>query len=127
MNQKGITLIELLLVIVILGILAGVAIPTYNGYTLRARRSDAKTALEQLRAAQEMRRAEKGSYSVDVTELQNTLGVLTEAGDYTILLDSATATSYVGEAQPWNPRQISDGSLFIDQDGVETPPDKWAK
>lgn len=55
------------------------------------------------------------------------MGVLTQAGDYTILLDSATATSYVGEARPWNPRQISDGSLFFDQDGVKTPADKWAK
>lgn len=60
MNQKGITLIELLVVVIIVSILAVIAIPTYNGYMLRARRSDAKTALEQLRAAQEMRRAEKG-------------------------------------------------------------------
>ncbi len=55
-DQKGITLIELMIVIVIVGILASISIPTYRGYMQRARRADAKTALEQLRAAQEMRR-----------------------------------------------------------------------
>jgi hypothetical protein len=42
-------------------------------------------------------------------------------------LNSQTATTYVGEAQPNIARQLSDGSLFINQDGVKTPADKWAK
>ena len=60
---KGITLIELLVVILIVGILAAIAIPGYTSYLQRARRADAKTALEQVRATQEMWRAEKGSYA----------------------------------------------------------------
>ncbi len=74
-SNKGLTLIELLIVIVIIGILAAVAIPSYTGYMQRARRADAKVALEQLRAGQEMRRAERGGYSTDITELRNTWGV----------------------------------------------------
>lgn len=126
-SKKGITLIELLAVIVIIGILAAVAIPTYTGYMVRARRADAKTALEQLRAAQEMRRAERGSYSTDITELRNTWGVPATSGDYVINLNSSTATTYVGEAQPNVARQLSDGSLFIDNLGNKTPADKWTK
>ena len=131
-KQNGLTLIELLVVVVIIGILAAIAVPLYSGYMQRARRADAKTALEQLRAAQEMRRAERGSYSTDIVELQNTWGVPSVAGppgtpDYAILLNAATATTYLGEASPTSGRQISDGSLFIDQDGVKTPPEKWAK
>ncbi len=60
-SNKGITLIELLLVILIVAILAAIAVPIYTNYMARARRSDAKVALEQVRAAQEMWRAERGT------------------------------------------------------------------
>jgi len=126
-NRNGITLIELLVVIMIVGILAAIAIPAYTGYTQRARRVDAKTALEQLRASQEMFRAERGVYSTDIAQLRGTWGVPGVSGDYIINLNSQTATTYVGEAQPNIARQLSDGSLFINQDGVKTPADKWAK
>lgn len=129
-SNKGITLIELLAVIVIIGILAAVAIPTYTGYMVRARRADAKTALEQFRAAQEMRRAERGGYSINIAELRTTWGVPAVAGDYNVDFLAAailTANTYTAEAQPWNARQAGDGSLLIDYRGTKTPADKWAK
>lgn len=128
--KEGITLIELLVVIVIVGLLAAIAIPTYSNYMIRARRADAKTALEQLRAAQEMRRAEKGSYDTDLTlvALRTTWGApAATVGDYTITMPVATATTYTGTATPNKSRQIPDGALTIDQDGVKAPADKWAK
>jgi type IV pilus assembly protein PilE len=126
-SNRGLTLIELLVVVVIVGILASIAIPIYTNYMQRARRADAKTCLEQLRAAQEMFRAEKGVFSTNAAQLQNTWGVPAACGDYVINLNSPTAATFIGEAQPTKARQLSDGSLFIDQDGVKTPAEKWAK
>jgi type IV pilus assembly protein PilE len=126
-SKRGFTLIELLVTIVIVGILAAVAIPSYNSYMVRARRADAKTALEQLRASQEMFRAERGSYSTSLAQLVNSWGVPNVSGDYAILLNSASATGFTAQAQPSTARQTSDGSLFIDQNGNKTPADKWAK
>jgi len=127
-SKKGITLIELLVVILIVGILAAVAIPAYSNYMIRARRADAKTALEQLRAAQEMRRAERGSYETGIAALRTTWGApAATVGDYNITLAATTAT-YTGTATPIpGGRQAVDGALTIDQDGAKLPIDKWAK
>lgn len=125
--SKGITLIELLVVIVVIGLLAAIAIPMYTNYMLRARRADAKTALEQLRAGQEMRRAERGSYETNLAALRTTWGgPEATVGDYNITM-AATATTFTGTATPSTARQTPDGPLTIDQDGVKAPADKWAK
>lgn len=132
-SKKGLTLIELLIVIVVVGVLAAIAIPTYSGYMVRARRADAKTALEQLRAAQEMRRAERGSYETDFTALRTTWGgPEARVGDYDITMVATTST-YTGTAAAFTLRQSEDAPapagapLTIDQDGVKAPAAKWAK
>jgi type IV pilus assembly protein PilE len=133
-NNKGITLIELLVVVVIVGILAAVAVPIYTGYMVRARRVDAKTVLEQVRGAQEMWRAERGSYAINdgdgtaYAKLTTTMGVpVNPVGDYTWSFSVLGVNAFTAQAAPNTARQNDDGNLTIDENGIKLPADKWAK
>jgi len=56
-NNKGFTLIEVMIVVIIIGILASIAYPSYLNSVRKSKRSDAKTALIDLRINQEKLRA----------------------------------------------------------------------
>lgn len=49
--QKGFTLIELMIVVAIIGILAAVAIPQYQDYTIKAKIANAMTAVDSMKTA----------------------------------------------------------------------------
>lgn len=61
-NRKGFTLIELMVVVVILGILASIAVQTFANTTDRANESKAKADVRTIMSALEIYRADVGSY-----------------------------------------------------------------
>jgi type IV pilus assembly protein PilE len=67
MKSRGMTLMELLVVIVILGILAAISVPTYRQYLIRSQRAEAKVALLQLQTAQEKFYLQNNQYTDNIT------------------------------------------------------------
>jgi prepilin-type N-terminal cleavage/methylation domain-containing protein len=67
--QKGFTLVELVIVIVIVGILSIVAVPIYRGYIERARFTEAMTNLRAIADANTLYFVEHGSWCTDIREL----------------------------------------------------------
>jgi type IV pilus assembly protein PilE len=104
-----------MIVVVVVGILATVAIPAYTDYVTRSRRADAFTALETVRAAQEMYRAERGEYASSFALLSGCSAGMA-GNNYNITLLRTSATTYTATADSQG-KQAGDFDFRIDQDG----------
>jgi len=100
-RQRGMTLIELVVVVMIVGILAAVAIPSYRSYVIRSQRADAKDALLAVATAQEKHYLQCNTYATGMGaatncaagEMQGTAD--SKNGWYTITLPMvANATAF---------------------------------
>jgi type IV pilus assembly protein PilA len=88
--QKGFTLIELMIVVAIIGILAAIALPAYQDYTVRAKVSEGMIALSSVKSAM------SEAFQTDsVTGLDNTGTALSTAASV-----AQTASKYVTSVTP---------------------------
>jgi type IV pilus assembly protein PilE len=62
-NELGFTLVELMIVVVVIGVLAAVAIPSYRSSVMKSNRAAAKTALLDLAAREEKYYSLNNNYS----------------------------------------------------------------
>ncbi len=68
-NERGFTLIELMIVIAIIGILAAIAIPQFSAYRKRSYNSAAKSDLRNLATAQEAYYTDYNTYLTSLSAL----------------------------------------------------------
>jgi type IV pilus assembly protein PilA len=76
--QKGFTLIELMIVVAIIGILAAIAIPAYQDYTIRAQVSEGLTLAADIKAGIAEYVAQVGDWPVTLAEAGLGSAVLTD-------------------------------------------------
>jgi|DewCreStandDraft_4_1066084.scaffolds.fasta_scaffold155768_2 type IV pilus assembly protein PilE len=90
--QRGLTLMELLIVMVVIGILAGIAWPSYRAQVVRTTRAEARVALEQARQGLERCFTRFNAYDAGGCEM--TFPANTPSGNYrvTVVRDAATFT-----------------------------------
>ncbi len=91
--QKGFTLIELMIVVAIIGILAAIAIPAYQDYTIRAQVSEGLTLASDVKAGVAEYLAQTGNWPVNLEEAGLGSAVAADkAGRYVSSIDVSNGT-----------------------------------
>ncbi|MGI6408906.1 MAG: type IV pilin protein [Thiopseudomonas sp.] len=68
-QQQGFTLIEVMIVVVIIGILASIAYPSYQEYVRRANRAEGQAFLQDIAARQERYFSQNNKYITSVNDI----------------------------------------------------------
>lgn len=114
-SQKGFTLIELMIVVVIIGILAALAIPRFMRATTKSKQSEAKNILKQIYAMERAYRQEYDAYWGDGT----TASAAAPAGFARIGVDIMSTARYTYSiAATANTFTATATSAILDDDGT---------
>jgi type IV pilus assembly protein PilE len=133
---QGFSLIELLIVVVIIGILAAVAIPSYQNSVTKGHRSAAQGFLLTVAQREQQYFQDSRAYVsvADNASFPGSALKITASTDVTAFYDcSTTVTAVAGQPPTFSAqcvpkagtKQQNDGTLTINETGTKTPSDKW--
>lgn len=99
-KMKGVTLLELMIVVVIVSILAAIAYPSYRQYVARAKRNEAKAGLLQIATLQERFYLQNNTYSNNLMDLGFPVAVnaVSSSGTYRFNVTAANANTFAADA-----------------------------
>ena len=124
-DQTGVTLIELLITIAIVGIIAAVALPLYNDNVTESRRSDGYAAILNVQSQMERHMFDNNSYPEELSDMAGFAAnsIDSDEGYYAVSIVTPTAACPVtscyqilGTAQG---AQATDGNLELHSDGTK--------
>ncbi len=98
-HMSGITLIELMIVVVVVSILAAIAFPNYQEFSARAKRNEARSALLQIKINQERFYLNNNTFTQDMTLLGfSSDPFTTDTGSYVIDVTAASPSNFSATA-----------------------------
>jgi len=102
-KREGFSIVELMIVVAIIGILAGVAVPFYVNYVRRARMKDGVNKLLELQGAMEQFRSINRRYPADLAELSTNFTIGLDASDqdqyYQYSIDAVSTSDFTIDAE----------------------------
>ncbi len=96
--NSGFTLIEIVVAVLIAGLLAAIALPSYLDQVRKSRRADAFDAISQVRQQQERHRSQNPSYADSLAALR--LAERSSAGHYQLRLSEAGPQGFILHVRP---------------------------
>lgn len=130
-NDRGFTLIEMMIVVAIIGILAAIAYPSYQRYVIKTKRTDMMTEMQNIASEIESRKLAQGSYSTISTGIKTDFAIAyprqgTQLYDVTInptVLtppDNTLTSKWIITATPKsNSKMTNDGILTLNYQGIK--------
>ena len=116
-----------MIVVVIVGILAAIAYPSYQNYLKRSNRSAAETFMLDLANRRQQYLLDQRAYAASVATLVSSTPAEVSAV-YTVTVASAAGlppTFTISAAPKAGTIQAGDGTLTLDQAGTKLPANKW--
>ena len=120
-KARGFTLVEIMVVVVIIGILAAIAVPSYQNNLRKGRRADAQGFLMQVAQKQQQYLLDARTYASALTDL-SMVAPTSVSDHYAITITGVTLTppAFTVTATPTSSVQTADGTLNLTSTGTKT-------